>query len=270
MALPLHLVLVRHGESVGNQANAASRAGDHSLFTAEFRKRHAAWWELTERGRAQAAVAGDWIRQNILGSGVVFDRLYTSSYTRAMETAALLGIDQAQWLISSDLRERSIGDMEAEILSVPEMRERFAGPIAARDGAPYYWRPPNGESLADVALRLRQILGSLHRESATGALLVCHGEVMLTFHKTLTHMSDRALAERIASTDRHHVIFNCQVHHYSRVDPQTGAVSPYLGWWRSVCPTNLEWSSNDWEAIERPRYSNDDLLRMARQAAAPS
>ena len=64
--------------------------GDHSYYTPEFRNRHSSTWLLTNKGREEAKAAGEWIRNNLNTDNI--DRLYTSEYLRAMETAALLDI----------------------------------------------------------------------------------------------------------------------------------------------------------------------------------
>jgi hypothetical protein len=58
-------------------------------------------------------------------------------------------------------------------------------------------------------------------------------------------------------------IHNGQILHYTRREPGTGRIVPYLNWRRSICPWNLALSRNDWEPIERPRYTNEDLLAVA-------
>jgi hypothetical protein len=68
---PLELVLVRHGQSEGNEAVARSQHGDLSAYTPEFKNKHSSTYRLTDKGIQQAKVAGQWIRENI---GDKFDR----------------------------------------------------------------------------------------------------------------------------------------------------------------------------------------------------
>lgn len=68
---PLELVLVRHGQSEGNEAVARSQRGDLSAYTPEFKNKHSSTYRLTDKGIEQAKVAGQWIRENI---GDKFDR----------------------------------------------------------------------------------------------------------------------------------------------------------------------------------------------------
>lgn len=254
MSLPLHLVLVRHGQSEGNAANQASRSGDHSHFTDSFRSRSSAWWHLTELGREQAQIAGAWIREEM--PEVNFDRFLASTFPRAMETAALLGIPNAGWLLRTELREREIGQLEG--LTVEERDRLWATELAARPGAPFYWRPPNGESLADVALRLRSVLDNLHRKSDSGAILVCHGEVMSTLHRMLTRMTDAEFSTMPESS-----IWNCEIFHYTRIHPVDSRVTPSMSWWRRITPTDPGLRDGKWHPIVHPRYSNQELLEAA-------
>lgn len=69
---PVDLVLVRHGESEGNLAQARSKAGVDSDWADEFAERHSSRYRLTDKGRKQAKVTGDYIRKNIYDS---FDKL---------------------------------------------------------------------------------------------------------------------------------------------------------------------------------------------------
>lgn len=68
---PVDLVLVRHGESEGNLANYRSKCGFEEDWTGEFRNRHSSQYRLTDHGRTQAKIAGEYIRENIYKS---FDR----------------------------------------------------------------------------------------------------------------------------------------------------------------------------------------------------
>ncbi|OGN08741.1 MAG: hypothetical protein A3J46_03230 [Candidatus Yanofskybacteria bacterium RIFCSPHIGHO2_02_FULL_41_11] len=62
--LPIDLIFVRHGQSEGNVANKASRKGDNSFFTPEFRERHSRAFRLTNKGIEQAKSAGFWLKKN--------------------------------------------------------------------------------------------------------------------------------------------------------------------------------------------------------------
>lgn len=257
MGMPKNLVLVRHGESEGNVASALSKKGDDSMFTKDFLERHSSTWRLTEKGRRQPVLAGRWIRKNV---GKKFHRCFVSEYDRAKETAALMNIPKAEWLISFYLRERDWGELD--VMSVEERKRRFAENLRSKDIDPFYWKPMNGESMPTVCLRLEKILDTLHREcDMQNALLVGHGEVMWCFRYLLERMSHNSIMELEHSKDPHDKIHNCQIIHYTRVDPITGEIAPYLNWMRSVNPNDISLSRNEWVKVVRKKYSNTELLQ---------
>jgi NAD+ kinase len=256
MTMPFDLVLVRHGESEGNVANRRSRRGDDSHFTEEFLKRHSSSWRLTEKGRTQATTAGAWIRENIAPT---FDRCYTSEYLRAMETAALLGLEHVRWYPEFYLRERDWGVLD--VMSQTQRIEEHAEALKRREADPLFWTPPNGQSMADLCLRVDRVIDTMHRECADkSVVIVCHGETMLAFRVRLERMRHERFRELCASRDPHDQIGNCQVLHYTRREPGRSTLAAHLDWMRSVNPTDPTLSSNEWQRIERRSLVNDDLL----------
>jgi NAD+ kinase len=262
MTLPIDLVLVRHGESEGNVANKRSRAGDHSLFTPEFQNRHSAGYRLSNRGREQAKQAGAFLRREFIGTGIVFDRHITSEYVRAVETAGLLGISNASWMRDVYLTERVWGDLER--YPDNERWAKYGEALARHDDEPFFWRPPGGESFLDLSLRVDRVLDTLHRECADKrVLLVCHGEVMRAFQVRLERMSQERFRELVLSEESQDTIYNCQIIHYTRANPTTGTLAPYVEWVRWFRPTNTPVTGSGWMHIERHKYSNEDLLAIA-------
>jgi broad specificity phosphatase PhoE len=77
--MPVDLVLVRHGQSEGNLAQKLSREGDVSHWSKEFRERHNSLYRLTDTGRLQARIAGEYIKAFI---SPYFDKYFTSEYVR--------------------------------------------------------------------------------------------------------------------------------------------------------------------------------------------
>jgi NAD+ kinase len=258
--MPVDLVLVRHGESEGNYAYGLSYRGDHRYFEpgSPFLQRHGSKWRLTEQGRQQAVTAGAWLRTNVAH---VFDRYYAAEYLRAMETAGHLGFAEARWYCEFYLRERDWGKFD--VMSIEQRKREYADDMRRRELDRFFWTPPDGESMATLCLRVERVLNTLHRECADKrVLIVCHGEVMWAFRVRLERMSQHRYQELDYSQDPFDKIHNCQILHYTRRDPATGTVTAYLNWLRSVCPWDLARSSNHWTTIQRPRYSNDDLLAL--------
>jgi NAD+ kinase len=261
MTMPIDLVLVRHGESEGNVVYARARLGDHGLFTPAFQSRHSSRWRLTRRGVEQARVAGAWLRQHVAGA---FDRYYVSEYLRAMETAGHLGFDQATWFPEFYLRERDWGAFD--LLSHEERRQRYRDDFDRRELDTFYWTPPGGESMASLCLRIDRVLNTLHRECADQrVLVVCHGEVMWGFRVRLERMTQERYHDLDRSREPRHKLHNCQVLHYTRREPGTGAIAPYLNWMRSVCPWDPTCSDDAWQEVHRPRCSSADLLALVQR-----
>ncbi len=265
MTMPIDLVLVRHGQSEHNLASHFAKNGDESLYTDAFRARHDSLHRLTPKGRQQAKMAGDWLRAN---KYPVFDRKYVSSYIRAMETAGLLSLDGPEWMLDPLLREREWGELDN---MTPQEREEHAEEsLRVRDTDPFYWTPPNGESIAQVTIRLRSVLDTLHREcSDKRVVIVCHGEVMATFRFVLERMTVDEWMEFKTSDKPGDKIQNCQILHYTRRNPETGQLSPHLDWLKSISPTDQSNSFTSWLDIVRRRFSNDQLLKAA-ESVGPS
>lgn len=252
------LILVRHGQSEGNLV-----IHDHDDFNLpvppDFYKKHTAHWRLTSKGVNQARIAGDWLRQSM---NTEFDRYYVSDYVRAKETAALLELEKAFWGINIYLGERNWGIMDR--YTAEQRAELFKVDLEAKQIHPFYWTPPRGESMVQLCLRLEKILETLNRECADGrVILVCHGEVMWGFRVLLERIPPDKYVKLDQSKNPFDRIHNCQILQYSRIDPKTGETTPNLNWMRSVCPTDLSKSSNVWQTIKRPRFSNEQLLRHA-------
>ena len=85
----------------------------------------------------------------------------------------------------------------------------------------FYYRPPGGESWADVALRLRSLLADLdRRHPGEGILLVCHDAVILLIRYILEGLTERELLD-IAATS---TILNASVSRFVR----PGGTGPWL------------------------------------------
>jgi len=257
--LPCDLVLVRHGESEGNKAKKLQDVFKNILF----KNKHSSQWRATDIGRWQADKAGIYIRQNILPviPGGKFFRKYCASYIRALETAAHLGLG-GEWLESFYLRERDWGYLD--VMSKAERQEKFADALEFMKRSAFLNAPPNGESIANLCIRLSLMNGTIGRECPRKpVIMVCHGEVM---------WAQRVLLERIP-LDRYAILddskedfdkmHNCQILWYTRRDPQTGKMEKYFRWMKSVCPWDTTLSSNEWTEIVRPRFTDEQLLEKA-------
>ncbi len=164
------LIFVRHGESVANAEGRFTR-GPHEGLTARGRR------EAEERAAELAARARP-------------VALYTSPFTRARETAALLG-----------------GVLELEARVVEALREQFFGALHGRPHsalaetvephglARWDYRPPEGETLREVADRVGPAVAEIAaRHPGEEVVVVSHGGVMAALRGWLEQRYDRAPA----------------------------------------------------------------------------
>ena len=253
MAMPLDLVLVRHGQSVGNVALDDAKAGRPTPPVAE--QHSSRLWLLHGDGETQAKDAGTWLRENDLGH---FDRYYCSPYVRAMQTAALLELPDAAWWLEPLLRERDRGF--EYVAGKDEHAAVFPHSVRARKDDRFLWRPTAGESIPDVDLRMRSLLATMARElSERRVLCVTHEDAMDALRFRLERMT---IDEWIHHNERDvEPIPNCGVLHYTRRNPDEPAeVLPKFGWVRLVDPSGR--TGFDWRPILRRRFTNTELLEM--------
>jgi broad specificity phosphatase PhoE len=264
MAMPNNYVLVRHGESEGNVATRAGKDGNLDFFTDEFRERPGHDWRLTPKGVSQANAAGEWIKRFILNGGTEqFDKFYVSPHRRTRETAGHLALQGALWLKVPRLRERDWGDIES--LSRSEFEERYPESAHKKRIDSLYWRPPGGESIAQVGeTRVQRFYDTLHREApGKDVIAVTHGETIWAnrFEQERMDHEKWAISERDAAMK----IKNCQVVQYTRLDPESGEQASKVLWVRSVCPWETPDNPGEWEQIERRGYTNEELLAEVEQ-----
>ncbi len=130
-----YLVLLRHGQSEWNLANKFT--GFHDV-------------NLTDKGREEAVNAGKLLKN----AGIKFDQVFTSTQTRANDTAklALNEIGQPDLIETmvrhDDLRERDYGDLTG--LNKDETREKYGAEQVHIWRRSYDTPPPGGECLRDV------------------------------------------------------------------------------------------------------------------------
>jgi probable phosphoglycerate mutase len=128
---------------------------------------------INARGRAQAACCADILRDLLACEGrSASDVGYASSpLVRARETMdilrATLGLERTGYAIDPRLAEIAFGDWEG--LTYPEILARDADVVAKREHDKWDFRPPGGETYAEVALRVAAWLASLERDTVVTA-----------------------------------------------------------------------------------------------------
>ena len=162
---PMRLILIRHGESVGNvDESAFCRIPDHAM-------------DLTGVGVQQAKDAGGRLRE-LLGSRAV--DVFVSPYRRTWQTLEHLDLGPRVRRIREEprLREQDWGNLQDLASQQRQKRERD-------EFGHFFYRLASGESGADVYDRLTGFLTGLTSPWADDAeehgrtvLLVTHGLAM--------------------------------------------------------------------------------------------
>lgn len=202
------LLLVRHGQSVGNIADDEARAAGAHRLDLDYRD---ADTPLSDTGFTQASAVGAWL-------GELPDEhrptvWLTSPYRRAADTAAAAleaaRVD-ATLLTDERLRERDLGILDG--FTGHGIRDRFPEEAERRDRiGKFYYRPPGGESWTDVVLCVRYLLTDLRQQYAGERLCVfSHQAVIMGFRVALEQMAE----QDILHVDHEDPLPNCSVTTY--------------------------------------------------------
>jgi broad specificity phosphatase PhoE len=201
-------VLVRHGESVGNLADAKAREQGAERLDLPARDADV---ELSERGRSQADALGSWMAE----AEHLPDLVVSSPYARALETARrAVSHTDLDIVLDERLRERDLGLFDG--MTGQGIRNEYAEEAARRRHVgKFYYSPPSGESWADVVLRVRSFLADLrHGFDGARVWLFSHQAVIMTFRYVLEGLDEAELLE----IDRTSTVPNASMTTYERRD----------------------------------------------------
>ncbi|MGH8889828.1 MAG: histidine phosphatase family protein [Acidothermaceae bacterium] len=201
---PSRLWLIRHGESTGNIADNKAKTIDAETVEVSVRDPDV---PLSELGRRQAAAIGASLRAEPRP-----DLVFSSPYERAHETARI-AVRQANLDVEircdERLRERDLGLFDG--LTGLGIRNRFPGEAARRSWlGKFYYRPPYGESWADVALRVRSVLADVSQQGDRIAFF-SHQAVLFVCRYVIEQLSE----QQILDVDRQVVFHNGGVTSYA-------------------------------------------------------
>lgn len=212
---PSSIVLVRHGESVGNLADARAREEGADRLDLPARDADV---ELSDEGRRQADALGEWMAQ----ADHLPDLVLSSPYARALETArrAVTHTD-CEIVLDERLRERDLGLFDG--MTGEGIRKEFAAEAERRRHVgKFYYSPPSGESWADVVLRVRSLLADLrHGFEGRRVWIFSHQAVIMTFRYVLEGLTEEELLE----IDRTETIPNASMTTYERRGDELELVS---------------------------------------------
>lgn len=204
------LWFIRHAQSTGNVArDRAEAAQEETIDIAE----RDADVPLSELGRGQAAALAEWV--GTLPDAERPTALVCSPYRRTYDTAQAVGGAYGIPVATDErLRDRELGILDrltrvgvAERLPVEQARKRHLGQ--------FYYRPPGGESWADITLRLRDVLRDLDTEYAGARLMVITHEVLILLARYLLEEQSEAELLSIRGSS---ILPNCSATTWARVD----------------------------------------------------
>ena len=187
----MRILLVRHGESLGNvDPTVHATTPDHAV-------------PLSDRGHQQAREAGErvaaFLEREVQGERPHI-RLWVSPYLRTRQTADALIATSRDWVTDRVehilLCEQQFGLFDG----VPETELPLRFPnefgyydMQCRFGGKFWARMPQGESRFDVAKRIHQAFGTFHRDALEHGIhdiiVICHGVTLRAFVMMWCHLS---------------------------------------------------------------------------------
>jgi broad specificity phosphatase PhoE len=198
--------LVRHGESIGNVANADAQKAGAGRLKLDIRDPDV---PLSDTGRTQAEALG--IHLASLPEDERPTSVLSSPFARALTTAQLAtaGLD-VRVRTDERLRERDFGAFDG--MTGAGIREHYPDEAGRRDMlGKFYYRPPGGESWADVALRIRSLLATeALRQDCERLLVVAHQAVIMVFRYVLEELTEQELL----AVDRDEQVANASLTRY--------------------------------------------------------
>jgi 2,3-bisphosphoglycerate-dependent phosphoglycerate mutase len=164
---------------------------------------------LSETGQEQARAVNQWLREMKPDVAVV------SPYLRARQTAGIaVEGTGVRTFVDERLRDRELGVLDLLTARGVHARLPDEGARHQRLGK-FYYRPPGGESWADVLLRLRALLRDLRDDHPGGRVLLFAHEATVLLVRYLTEGLDEAELMAVA---RSNTIANASISSWRRDD----------------------------------------------------
>lgn len=253
---PTDLVLVRNGISELSVALREAESSSNPYMANRLISRHDSKWRLIDTGVEQATAAGRWLRRHFKK----FDVTMTGEYIRSLETASLLAVRDAQWMKSLYLRSRDRGSLGQELATrSPEEVQRL---VEERNRDRFYWTPPNGESLAHLALRTDRVLNWLrqHVPPSGSALIVTHKDVMESIRIAIEQVTQLDYESKIGNPPENMRLDYGSILWYTRRNPRTGERVPAYRWMCVATPWKNEGADPLWKRLHIRHNASEDLL----------
>lgn len=221
------LIIVRHGESVGNINDALpvvaeAPVNSESLSVDED-------WQLTEHGNKQAMAAGRWISDALIHSQSQVDFI-SSTALRAVETSRYLNLfSGACWRQDPRVLEWKIGVPYLSLLAMAKNKSRDEAKQLL-----IYQHQTGGESFTDVRDRVKDLLRSIASSRVSSAVIVTHGGTITAFRSVLERLADDAIVD--LHMNPRQSVGNCELLEYSALDPISCVELGDISWFRRVVP----------------------------------
>jgi probable phosphoglycerate mutase len=195
--------IIRHGESVGNVAASTAEESGSDLIDITERDADV---PLSDTGEKQAEAVAGWLGD--LADGERPDVVIVSPYLRARQTAeiALKGLDIPSFR-DERLRDRELGVLDLH--TVHGIQAKFPEESRRRQRlGKFYYRPPGGESWADVLLRIRSLLRDVAEDHPEQRVLFfAHDAVISLFRYVLEGLDE----EELMADAKEAPIANCSI-----------------------------------------------------------
>ena len=206
--VPASLTLVRHAESRANVADKRARAEKRAALDLDVRDADV---DLSDNGLRQADALGRWFQT--LAADDRPTLVLASPFRRALHTAQrTAGESDVEIVVDERLRERELGVFDG--LTGRGIRDRYPDEAERRDRlGKFYYRPPGGESWAEVVFRVRSLLADLRFGYGDARIwMFSHQAVLMSFRYVLEGIPEQELLE----LDRKVTLGNASVTTYER------------------------------------------------------
>lgn len=150
----IKLILVRHGTTICNEGGALSGVTDSIL---------------SEKGMLQASKLAEYLKSEKI------DKIYATPFYRTKETVKKLAkIKDVEIEESNQLNEINFGDFEG--LSFKQIEKDHNQEVEKMISQGFKYKYPNGESLEDTFIRVKNKIQKIISENENSTVLICsHG-----------------------------------------------------------------------------------------------
>jgi broad specificity phosphatase PhoE len=207
---PAQVVLVRHGESIGNIADRDARGAGAARLELDDRDADV---PLSDVGVEQAHALGRHLKHLAPPAGPT--TVVSSPYRRSAQTAQLALTEARSGLcvtFDERLRERELGVFDG--LTGTGIRAEYPEEAVRRERlGKFYYRPPGGESWCDVVLRVRSFLRDFGTRPTTDRIWIfTHQAVITSFRYVLEGLDEST----VLGIDREVLVPNASTTTYRR------------------------------------------------------